>query len=586
MRINYNISSLIAKNALNNNDDRLSASTLRLSSGYKINSAKDDAAGLAIARKMNMQLKSIERATRNSNDGVSVVDTADGAMSEIHSILQRMNELAVQSANGTNSDDDRAQIQLEIDQLIQEVDRISETTEFNAQSLLDGTFGYKGYTNSESVKVMSYSEDVEKGMYIIKSLTYYKYTDEVVTYDDGTSETKKYDRYSVDSAENLKNALVLTTSVSAYSDIDNVKGFPASAQVEIDDENIVISDDKGFQMKLAINDRDNVDQAGLQTDVGNTENIEVNVYTEMTAIGTDGKEYTIARFVVDDATITDDIPAGTNINNITTLPDGIGTYTTTQDVKKGDLIDNTGIVATTDIPKGTTIITDDIPAGTTIRNVYSDDMAGNYTSLEASLGISDISKVELNDKELTVTYKDSTGADVTESYHLQGSYDEHLYTSSQSTRTKYTVVGNNSTDDTIQINVTKMGPMLVQTGANEGQQLAIEIPSVSALSLGIDRLDVSTERSATNSINVVSDAINQLSAVRSKIGAYANRLEHTIANLETTDENLTSAYSRIMDVDVAEETTEYTSVQILVQAATSVLAQANERPQQVLQLLQ
>jgi flagellin len=213
-------------------------------------------------------------------------------------------------------------------------------------------------------------------------------------------------------------------------------------------------------------------------------------------------------------------------------------------------------------------------------------MAGNYTSLEASLGISDISKVELNDKELTVTYKDSTGADVTESYHLQGSYDEHLYTSSQSTRTKYTVVGNNSTDDTIQINVTKMGPMLVQTGANEGQQLAIEIPSVSALSLGIDRLDVSTERSATNSINVVSDAINQLSAVRSKIGAYANRLEHTIANLETTDENLTSAYSRIMDVDVAEETTEYTSVQILVQAATSVLAQANERPQQVLQLLQ
>jgi flagellin len=128
--------------------------------------------------------------------------------------------------------------------------------------------------------------------------------------------------------------------------------------------------------------------------------------------------------------------------------------------------------------------------------------------------------------------------------------------------------------------------MLVQTGANEGQQLAIEIPSVSALSLGIDRLDVSTERSATNSINVVSDAINQLSAVRSKIGAYANRLEHTIANLETTDENLTSAYSRIMDVDVAEETTEYTSVQILVQAATSVLAQANERPQQVLQLLQ
>jgi flagellin len=563
MRINYNISSIIAKNALNNNDDRLSASTLRLSSGYKINSAKDDAAGLAIARKMNMQIKSIERANRNSNDGVSVVDTADGAMSEIHSILQRMNELAVQSANGTNSDDDRAQIQLEIDQLIQEVDRISETTEFNAQSLLDGSFGYKGYTNSESVKVMSYSEDVDKGIYLIKSLTYYKYTDEVVTYDDGTTETKKYDRYGVDSAENLKSALVLTTSVSEYSNIDNVKGFPASAKVEVDDENIVISDNKGFELKLAINDRDNVDSAGLQTDVGNTEQIEVNVYTEMTAIDKNGNEVTVARLVVDDATITEDIPAGTNVKNITTLPDAAVTSTTTS-------------------ATGATVTTATIPAGTTIRTVYSDDIPGAYTSLEDSLGISGITDVKLNGKELTVTLKDGS----TESYTLQGSFDEHLYTSSQSTRTKYTVVGDNSKDDTIQINVTKMGPMLVQTGANEGQQLAIEIPSVSALSLGIDRLDVSTQRSARESINVVSDAINQLSAVRAKIGAYANRLEHTIANLETTDENLTSAYSRIMDVDVAEETTEYTNVQILVQAATSVLAQANERPQQVLQLLQ
>jgi flagellin len=582
MRINYNISSIIAKNALNNNDDRLSASTLRLSSGNKINSAKDDAAGLAIARKMNMQIKSIERATRNSNDGVSVVDTADGAMSEIHSILQRMNELAVQSANGTNSDDDRAQIQLEIDQLIQEVDRISETTEFNAQSLLDGSFGYKGYTNSESVKVMSYSEDVEKGMYIIKSLTYYKYTDEVVTYDDGTTETKKYDRFGVDSAENLKKALVLTTSVSAYSDIDNVKGFPAGANVEVDDENIVISDNKGFELKLAINDRDNVDQAGLQTDVGNTENIEVNIYTEMTAVDASGNEYTIARFVVDDATITEDIPAGTNVNNITTLPAGIGTTTTTAEVAKGATIPNTNIVASTTIPSGTTVTTDEIKAGTTIRTVYSDDIPGTYTSLEESLGVSGITDVELNDKTLTVTLNDGSK----NTYTIQGAYSEHLYTSSQSTRTKYTVVGNNSTDNSIQINVTKMGPMLVQTGANEGQQLAIEIPSVSALSLGIDRLDVSTQRSARDSINVVSDAINQLSSIRAKIGAYANRLEHTIANLETTDENLTSAYSRIMDVDVAEETTEYTSVQILVQAATSVLAQANERPQQVLQLLQ
>ena len=140
MRINFNISSIMAKNTLGNNDARLSESTLRLSSGYKINRASDNAAGLAIARKMNAQIKSIMRANQNGDDGISVVNTADGAMSEMHDILQRMNELSVQSANGTNSEDDRAKIQVEIDQLIKELDRIADTTQFNAQNLLDGTF--------------------------------------------------------------------------------------------------------------------------------------------------------------------------------------------------------------------------------------------------------------------------------------------------------------------------------------------------------------------------------------------------------------------------------------------------------------
>jgi flagellin len=140
--------------------------------------------------------------------------------------------------------------------------------------------------------------------------------------------------------------------------------------------------------------------------------------------------------------------------------------------------------------------------------------------------------------------------------------------------------------DTITIDITKMGPMIVQTGANEGQYLEIEIPALNAVNLGLDGLSVSTEDDATESIDKVAKAINQLSSVRSKIGAYANRLEHTITNLDTTEENMTEAYSRIIDTDMAEEMTEYSSMQVLVQAATSVLSQANERPQQVLQLLQ
>ncbi len=564
MRINYNVSSIIAKNALNNNDSRLSISTKKLSSGYKINSSKDDAAGLAIARKMDMQIKSLQRANSNTNDGLSVVNTADGAMSEMHSILQRMNELSVQAANGTNSDSDREQIQLEIDELIQEIDRIADTTQFNAQNLLDGSFAYKGYTNTENVKVMSYTDDVEKGVYVLDNLTYYKYTDEKITYEDGTEEKKKYDRYSAESTDSVKNALVMDDEVSlrAYSDIENVKGFPLGSQVELDDENIIISDDKGFELKITLNDRDNVGEAGLKTDVGNTESVTIETYQDIKVKDASGNEYTISKLVTENAVINEDIPAGTSITEITTLPAG------------------------TTLQAGTTVTDKDIPAGTTVTNIYSGEKAGEYATIEKDLedlGISNISNISVNGDTITIDY--NGGADSV-SLTATSALSASLISTDEMNRTKYTVVGNESDDSCIQLDLTKMGAMVVQVGANEGQQLEIEIPALNAVNLGIDHLDLTTEKSATESINVVAKAIDQLSSVRARIGAYANRLEHTISNLDTTEENMTSSYSRIMDVDVAEEMTEYTSVQVLVQAATSVLAQANERPQQVLQLLQ
>ena len=213
MRINYNVSSIIARNALNNNDTRLSNSIQRLSSGLKINSAADDAAGLAISIKMNAQIKSLEQANQNANDGISVVNTADGAMSEMHDILQRMNELAIQSANGTNADSDREQIQLVIDQLVEELDRIAETTQFNAQNLLDGSFAYKGYTNTENVKVMSYSDGVSTGTYAINKLTYYHYEDTIKDYaayieQSSEGEVTHEDSYEAKSADEIKAALV------------------------------------------------------------------------------------------------------------------------------------------------------------------------------------------------------------------------------------------------------------------------------------------------------------------------------------------------------------------------------------------
>ncbi len=198
MRINYNVSSIIARNALNNNERRVSVSTQKLSSGYKINSAADDAAGMAIARKMNAQIKSIQRANRNSNDGLSVVNTADGAMAEMHDILQRMNELSIQAANGTNANSDREQIQKEIDQLVNELDRIADTTQFNAQNLLDGSFAYKGYTNTENVKIMSYTEGVSTGTYVIGQIKYNHYEDKVTKYTHEEREIKDLDGKVID----------------------------------------------------------------------------------------------------------------------------------------------------------------------------------------------------------------------------------------------------------------------------------------------------------------------------------------------------------------------------------------------------
>ena len=156
LKINYNISAMIANNSLKVADNKLGTSLERLSSGYKINHAKDNAAGLAIARRMNAQLRGLSAAEQDAKDGESVVEIADGALAEVHDMLQRMNELAVKSANGSITDDDRAIIQDEVAQLKEEIARIGETTEYNGRKLFDGTFDLKGYTNVTEIKVNYY----------------------------------------------------------------------------------------------------------------------------------------------------------------------------------------------------------------------------------------------------------------------------------------------------------------------------------------------------------------------------------------------------------------------------------------------
>ncbi len=615
MRINYNVSSIIARNALNNNDKRVAASTQKLSSGYKISSAADNAAGLAIARKMNAQIRSLQQANRNANDGLSIVNTADGAMAEMHDIMQRMNELAIQSANGTNAESDREMIQKEIDQLVGEIDRIASTTQFNAQSLLDGSFAFKSYTNAENIKVKSYSEGVASGTYAIGKLTYYHYEDTTTKYKVEEIEQKDTDgkvvnvsyssskvsvtqneRYEVDNEkDNVLNSLVTSASIGNYTSIDQIKAFPDGSKVLIEDENIVIKAQNDFEIKIKVNDREPLGEVTTST-VSNTVTLPTGTTTGVASIK---KEY--------DKTIT-----GSSSTVTTTSYSAVTTYrniaVTGPNGKRYDIseinffnnVDSNGNSLNDGSAQIYTDFKDDKGRG------LRDDFVEYFKEKNPGCSI-DIEEVKYSETpppgNFSIKYTATDGKtnekeSIEAAFSLYQEQNEHgvlmetqkkledyKYSETMTTRTKYEI-GKGTVEDCITLDVTGMGAMIVQVGANEGQYMELEFPALTAEDLGLDKVDLTTEESARLSIDMIDDAINQLSSVRAKIGAYANRLEHTITNLDTSEENITSAYSRIMDVDMATEMTEYSTVQVLVQASTSMLAQANERPQQVLQLLQ
>ncbi len=394
MKINYNASAVIANNYLNKSDNKLKDSLARLSSGLKVVNAKDNPSGLAMARRMNAQIENLNQATQNAGDGVSVIKIADGAMSEIHEMLQRINELAVKASTGTIMDNDRLTIDNEVQQLKSEITRIANETEFNGQSLLDGSFDLKGYTKSTTpadinVKSTYYSDDVISGLYELELN---------VTFDD-EGKIKDIAEFHGDTTTNPPTPI---------NPIKKGPDFPADVRVKTWDGNVVtLANDAGFEMKVRV------------TNLDSTAN-----------------------------------PPGTQITVATTI-----------------------------------------------------DLVG-------------------------------------------------------------------------------FGAMNMEIGANEGQQLPIRIPHISLENMELSDASMRTKEESEDTLSRMDGAIKYVSGVRSRLGAYQNRLEHTIASLDVTSENMTEAYSRIMDTDMAEEMTNYTTLQVLTQASTSVLAQANERPSQVLQLLQ
>ncbi len=511
MRINHNIAALKANNQLAKTNNVLDSSLEKLSSGYRINSAADDSAGLAISEKMRTQISGLDQASRNASDGISVIQTAEGALIEVEAMLQRMRELAVESANGTYTSEDRDAIQAEIDQLNQEIKRISDTTEFNTMSLLNGNIDRKSFSSNNDVNLVALSDTVDVGTYTV-----------TVTHD-------------------ARQAVVVgaTTSFPA-------SGFISSGQagtININGETVEIK--KGDTMDQVFEKIRNV-----------CDSVGVNVLASDGTPGAGPEEnagYVSKKLADNDVLVFVSRDYG-------------------KDQEVNVYCDNNSLCNVL----GLTI------AG---AKAVGHDAQATVTSAAPSMFkqtatvSTDGNKITVSDSnDFSMVFEVKTGTAGT-------TYTDCEITSATAAATTPAYTGGAATVN-VTVTVLDAGPMDLQIGANEGQTMAVRIPEVTPATLGVDKINIGTADGAQEAISLLDTAINMVSSIRSKLGAYQNRLEHSISNLDTTSENMSESLSRISDVDMAEEMANYTQKNVLAQAGTSMLAQANQRPQTILSLLQ
>ena len=446
MKINTNISALRANFNLNSVQSQLTASTNKLSSGYRITKAADDAAGMAISQKMHAQIRGLQRASKNGSDGVSFIQTTEGVLSEIENMLQRCRELSVQAANGSvTTIEDKQALQNEIDSLMAEIDRLSKDTEYNTMSVLDGSCCRQSSSNNVGVKLIDASDDV--------ALTGYKF--KIVS--EATQATAK-------------------TGALGFAPTDVVDKATAG-QIQINGEVIDIKEGQTFEDVYA-NIRD---------------------YCEMMNVDV---------VPVNAAGVECELAAATNLSFTSVI------YGASQ--KLNITTDNANLAQKLGI-----------------NGVQTTEGTDAKVTLDTTSGFSNTATVFINGGQMEVSDRDG----------FRMLFD----------------ISNAKAGSDATVTMLDAGYVAIQIGANEGQSIKI---------------------------SAFDDAIQQVSSIRAKLGAYQNRLDSAISSLDETSQNLTEACSRIEDVDMSEEMTKYTQYSVLVQAGTSMLAQANNQPQTILQILQ
>jgi len=506
MIINQNLSALNTFNALAKNTKATQSSIQKLSTGQRINGAQDDAAGLAISEKMRGQISGLKQASSNAQDGISMLQTAEGGLDQTHSILQRMRALSVQSATDTNTADDRQKIQGEVDQLAKEITRISNTTEFNTQNLLAGGLSDTFHIGANANQNLSVSVNA-------------------------------MDAQSL----GVAGALTATTGIKANATGLNVsslgRGLTAGTGYRV-------------SVKLTAATVGAAVTTALKTDANNAHALTVTSFSKFTgAIDTD--------YQVKVAGVTSTLTGATSVSSVTSISyskdGGTSWNNVSGDFNTGVAIDGmTFKLANGTIANNSGKYTTGDQFGFTAKAAYDTLQLKNTVGGVAGTNVGAAVNVHVGDT--TATVGDS---DLSSTMNLQFTFSK-LAAGSLTTNVKLS----SSTAAT-----TNNGDVTVKAVTTAG-------------------IDVSDQDSANKAITTIDKAINTVSQQRSQLGAYENRLTNTIDNLNTSNENITASESRIRDVDMASEMSNYQKNNILQSAATAMLAKANTQPQSVLQLLQ
>ena len=604
MIIQHNIMALNSYNRLGTNNNAVQKNLEKLSSGYRINRAGDDAAGLAISEKMRAQITGLERAQLNAKDGISLVQTAEGALTEVHSMLNRLVELGVESANGIYQATDRDKIQAEVDQITEEIDRISQATNFNGLQLLDGSLAETGAKGVGSVTVDLSgltgtmlgginTVDATKGTFSTK--TALADVTGVVAADKGDKYVYSFEYTDNDGKHQKKDIefeLVQADGKDAFGKATGDMAFKAAdgteyivnktAAATIDKDQIMsaivteLNKDADFSANFKVGDAGSgkFDFAAVQAGANGASLDKINYTVTKAANGNESKNAI-------------DIDVGVLLSGVVGTTGGTADVSTavdsfkTIDLEKAQAWDGSADSLEKSIFEingqkfvflnSTTTIDDNL------KSQLSDAGVGNnFVQLAAAntTGTADAAATTAMAEKIGA----ATGLKVEQGTVTPGSTTTWA---KNATGTQLALKDNIATPEKAE------GGLTLQIGDtnDDFNKVTVYVDDMSSKGLGIDDLDVTDQGISGESIDRVKAAIEKVSVNRGRLGALQNRLEHTLNNLATTTENMTNAESRIRDTDMAQEMMAFTKNNVLVQAAQSMLAQANQQPQQVLQLL-